>query len=130
MPLSHVLTVYLISFLLVFLPSFGLAKMFQKAGVAQWKAYVPFYNTWEMHRLTGIKKHWFFWQFIPVVGWFITLWIFVEFVKLFGKFSLLEHAAAVFVPFFYFPYIGYNKDDRFLGREVVIKHKKSAARSS
>ena len=33
MPLSHILIVYLISFLIVFLPSFGLAKMFQKAGV-------------------------------------------------------------------------------------------------
>ena len=42
MPLYHVFIVYLISVLIVFLPSFGAAKMFQKAGVAQWKAFVPF----------------------------------------------------------------------------------------
>jgi len=118
----------LISLLLVLLPAPGLSAMFKKAGIDSWKAWIPFYNTWEMHKATGLRKHWFFWQFIPVVGWFITMWIFVEFVKLFGKFKLWEHAATVFVPFFYFPYVGYNKDDRFLGREVVKKHRKSAAR--
>src|SRR5436190_15936033 len=68
MPLSHILVVYLISVLIVFLPSFGLAKMFQKAGVPQWKAYVPFYNTWVMQDLAKRPKHWVFWQLIPVVG--------------------------------------------------------------
>src|SRR3982751_165674 len=104
MPPYHILIVYLISVLLVFLPSFGLAKMFQKAGVAQWKAFVPFYNTWVMQELAQRPRHWVFWQFIPVVGWFITPGIFIEFVKLFGRFGLGEHIlAALFAPF-YFPY--------------------------
>ncbi|RYG01900.1 MAG: signal peptidase I [Chitinophagaceae bacterium] len=118
----------LISLLLLLLPAPGIALMFKKAGIPSWKAWVPFYNTWEMHKATGLSKHWFYWQFIPVVGWFITLWIYVEWVKLFGKFNLWEHAATVFVPFLYFPYVGANKDDRFLGRDVVKKHKKGAAR--
>ncbi|GAA4754686.1 S26 family signal peptidase [Flavisolibacter ginsenosidimutans] len=124
MPLSHVLTVYLISFLLVFLPSFGLAKMFQKAGVEQWKAYVPFYNTWVMQDLAKRPKHWVFWQLIPVVGWFITPGIFIEWVKLFGKFSLGDHTlAALFAPF-YFPYLGYDAKTRFIGPEGVKRYQK------
>src|SRR5689334_13143728 len=107
MPLSHILTVYFISFLLVFLPSFGLAKLFQKAGVPAWKAYVPFYNTWVMQELAKRPKHWVFWQAIPVVGWFITPGIFIEFVKLFGRFSFGDHAAAALLAPLYFPYIGY-----------------------
>ena len=99
MSFSDLSVLVLISLLLVLLPAPGLAAMFKKAGIPSWKAWIPFYNTWEMHKATGLRKHWFFWQFIPVVGWFITLWIFVEWVKLFGKFKLWEHAATVFVPF-------------------------------
>ncbi|MCU7551515.1 signal peptidase I [Chitinophagaceae bacterium LB-8] len=128
MPFSHILTVYLISFLLVFLPSFGIAKMFQKAGVAQWKAYVPFYNTWVMQELARRPTHWVFWQFIPVVGWFITPGIFIEFVKVFGRFSFIDHTlAALFAPF-YFPYLGTSKMVRYIGTEGVKHYRKPAWR--
>jgi len=45
MPISHLLIVYLIGTLIVLLPAPGFAKLFAKAGVAPWKAYIPFYNT-------------------------------------------------------------------------------------
>jgi signal peptidase I len=124
MPLSHVLTVYLISLLLVFLPSFGLAKMFQKAGVEQWKAYVPFYNTWVMQDLAKRPKHWVFWQLIPVVGWFITPGIFIEFVKLFGRFTFWEHTLAALFAMFYFPYLGYSPKIKYVGPEGALRYKK------
>src|SRR5215204_4350667 len=124
MPSYHLFIVYLISFLIVFLPSFGLAKMFQKAGVAQWKAFVPFYNTWVMQELAQRPKHWVFWQFIPVVGWFISPGIFIEFVKLYGRFTFWEHAlAALFAPF-YFPYLGYSDKIRYIGPEGARRYKK------
>ena len=124
MPFSHILTVYLISILIVLLPSFGLAKMFQKAGVASWKAYIPFYNTWVMQELAKRPKHWVFWQFIPVVGWFISPGIFIEFVKLFGRFTFGEHTlAALFAPF-YFPYLGYSDKVRYIGVEGAKHYKK------
>jgi signal peptidase I len=126
---SHdIMVLIIISLLLVVLPSPGLYKMFQKAGIPAWKAFVPFLNTWEMLNAAHLRRHWFFWQFIPVGGWFITLWIFIEFVKLFGKFKLYQHALTAFVPFLYFPYIGFNKRDRYLGLETVKKHRKSTAR--
>ena len=126
---SNDLTVLiLISVLIVLLPAPGLYKMFQKAGMPAWKAWVPFLNTWEIVQVAGLRKHWFFWQFIPVAGWFISIWFLIEFVKLFGKFKLYEHALTVFVPFLYFPYIGYNDKDRFIGREAARKHRKSVTR--
>lgn len=118
----------LISLLLVILPAPGLYKMFEKAGIPSWKAWVPFLNIWEIVKITRLKKHWFYWQFIPIAGWFITVWLLVEFTKLFGKFSLPDHAAAVFLPFIYFPYLGYSKKEKYLGPEVVKKHKKTAVR--
>ncbi len=128
MPLSQLLIIYLIGTLIVFLPSFGLAKLFQKAGIPSWKAFVPFYNTWEMQKLANRPKHWVFWQFIPVVGWFISPGIFIEFVKLFGKYSLKDHTLAALAAPLYFPYIGYNEKTKYLGSAQVLKHKKSSAR--
>jgi len=124
MPLQHLLIVYLISTLIVFLPSFGLAKLFEKAGAPAWKAYVPFYNTWVMQDLVQRPKHWVFWQFIPVVGWFISPGIFIEFAKAFGRFSLGEHILAALLAPFYFPWLAYKKAPPFIGREGVKKYKK------
>jgi len=128
MPLQHLLIIYLIQVLLVFLPSFGLARLFQKAGVESWKAFIPFYNTWIMETLAQRPRHWVFWQFIPVVGWFITPGILIEFVKLFGKFSIGAHTLAALLAPLYFPYIAYYEDVKYLGPDAVKKHKKSTGR--
>jgi signal peptidase I len=128
MPLSHLLIVYLISILIVFLPSFGLAPLFEKAGVPKWKAYVPFYNTWVMQELTNRPKHWVFWQLIPVVGWFISPGIFIEFAKAFGQFSLGQHTAAALAAPLYFPWLAYKKKPVFIGPAGVKKYKKKGWR--
>lgn len=128
MTAHDIFVLILISLLLVILPAPGLYKMFEKAGIPSWKAWVPFLNIWEIVKAAKLKKHWFYWQFIPIAGWFITIWLLIEFVKLFGKFSLLQHALVVFVPFIYFPYLGYSKDEKYFGPEIVKKHKKSATR--
>jgi len=128
MTAHQVFVLVLIQLIILLLPAVGLAKMFEKAGVDGWKAFVPFYNTWVMQKLAQRPEHWVFWQLIPVAGWFISMGIFIEFVKTFGKFRLYEHALSALLPVVYFPYVGYNKDDRFLGPGVVIKHKKTTAR--
>ena len=106
----------------------GLYGMFKKAGIAPWKALVPFYNTWCMVEIMQLKKYWFFLQLIPVAGQFITIWICIKFVEHFGRFNFWHHAATVFLPFIYFPYLGYSKSERFAGTAVVKNYKKSGAR--
>ncbi|MBS1601403.1 MAG: S26 family signal peptidase [Bacteroidetes bacterium] len=81
-----------------------------------------------MLELARRPKHWVFWQLIPVVGWFISLGIFVEFVKTFGKYRLWEHAMASLLPLIYFPMIGFDPKVKFLGADQVRKHKKGTAR--
>ena len=126
--LNDLLIIYLIQFLLVFLPSFGLAKMFKKANVPERIAWIPFQNTWQILVTANRPRHWFYWQFIPVVGWFITMGIYIEWVKCFGKFGLLQHAAAALLPFIYFPIVGNDPKDKFVGPEAVKRHKKSTTR--
>jgi signal peptidase I len=128
MPLAHFLIVYLVSILLVLLPAFGVAKLFTKAGVESWKAFVPFYNTWIMQQLSGRPTHWVFWQFIPVIGWFITPGIFIEFAKVFGRFSLVEHVAAALVAPIYFPWLSAQSSFQYVGKEALLQHRKPAWR--
>ena len=45
---NDILVLIIISLLLVLLPAPGLYKMFQKAGIPAWKAFVPYLNTWEI----------------------------------------------------------------------------------
>ena len=126
---SHqLLVLVLIQVIILLLPSIGAAKLFEKAGVRGWKAFVPFYNTWVMLQLAERPKHWVFWQIIPVVGWFISMGIFVEFVKVFGKFKLWEHAMAALLPLIYFPLIGFDPKVKYTGAAPVRKHKKGTAR--
>src|SRR5260221_4665860 len=117
-----------ISLIIVLLPAIGLYKMFEKAGIAPWKALVPFYNTWVMLESSKKPKWWFFAQFVPVAGWFFSLLILIEFVKCFGKYKFYQHFATAFFAFAYFIYIGNNKKDRFIGPERVKLYKKSVLR--
>lgn len=106
----------------------GLYGMFKKAGIDPVKAFIPYYNTWLMVKKLQVKPIWFWLQFIPVVGQFITISLTIDFVKQFGRFSLLDHAAAVFLPFAYLPYLGYSKDIKYIGHDAAHKHKKTVVR--
>ena len=106
----------------------GIYGMFKKAGIEGTKAFIPFYNTWFMVEKCNINKLWFWLQFIPIAGQFITIWITIIFVMHFGKFTVLQHTAAVFLPFVYLPYLGFSKDVKWGGPEIVKHYKKSASR--
>ncbi len=106
----------------------GMYGMFKKAGIAPWKALIPFYNTWCIVNKTNIRKIWFWLQFIPIAGQFITIWITIIFVMHFGRFSLLSHMATVFFPFIYFPYLGFSAKEKYAGHEVVKRYQKGATR--
>jgi signal peptidase I len=106
----------------------GVYGMFKKAGIESWKAFIPFYNMWCIVEKTKLKKVWFWLQFIPIAGQFITIWILIIFVMHFGQFNFLQHAALVFLPFIYLPYVGFSKDIRWGGEEVMKRYKKSAGR--
>lgn len=106
----------------------GLYGCFKKAGIEPWKALIPIINSWWMLDKMQIKKMWFWLQFIPIAGQFITIWILIKFVEHFGRFSLLHHAAAVFLPFIYFPYLGFSKNEKWGGVEAMNRYRKSGIR--
>ena len=106
----------------------GMYGMFKKAGVAPWKAFIPFYNTWIICELCGIHKVWFWLQFIPFAGQFITIWMTIIFVMHFGKFGLIDHALTAILPFIYLPYVGFSDKVRYIGAEGIKHYKKGTVR--
>lgn len=106
----------------------GMYGMFQKAGITPWKALIPFYNTWLLVEKIEIKKYWFWLQLIPVAGQFITIWITIIFVMQFKRFNVIHHTAAIFLPFIYFPYLGFSRDEKYYGPSVMASYKKPASR--
>jgi signal peptidase I len=128
MSAHQVLVLVAIQLAILLLPAYGLAKLFVKAGVPGWKAFIPFYNTRVMLQLGQRPMHWLYWQVIPIVGWFVSMGIFAEFVKLFGKFKLYEHALAALLPVIYFVYLGSDPAVKYSGPDPVRRYKKSTAR--
>jgi signal peptidase I len=126
--MHQVAVLTLIQLLILLLPSPGAYRLFGKAAVPGWKAFVPLYNTWIMLALAGRPKHWIFWQLVPVAGWFISMGIYIEFVKAFGKFLLYEHALAALVPVIYFVLLGWDPAVVYKGREALRAHRKSKTR--
>lgn len=128
MALVHLLVIFSVSLLMMLLPAPGLAKLFVKAGEKGWKAYVPFYNTFVMIKIAKRPQHWFYWQFIPILGWFVTLGIYIEFARVYGKFAFWEHSLIVLTLGAWFNVIGFSEQTRFSGAEAVKLYRKSPTR--
>ncbi len=106
----------------------GMFGMFKKAGMNPMFALIPFYNTWLIAEKCEIKKTWFWIQLIPIAGQFVTIWITLIFVMHFKRFNIIHHSLATFLPFLYFPYIGWNKEDKWYGKDVVVAYRKTPTR--
>ncbi len=123
---------YIISIILLLVFGAGLYKMFEKAGEAGWKAIVPGLNVYTWIQLTGRPIWWLFLLIVPIVGIFIFAYMLIDMVKSFGKFGFWQHALAIIVPFFYYPFIGFQEEEKYLGKAVEISKenpiKKSAIR--
>ncbi|MFW5705912.1 MAG: DUF5684 domain-containing protein, partial [Bacteroidota bacterium] len=55
----------------IFFPAL-MVKVFEKAGIEQWKAFVPMLNYWEWNRLNGKPIWWFLLLFVPFINIFMV----------------------------------------------------------
>lgn len=121
-------TLVIILILYFLLSHIGFYLMFQKAGIAGWKALVPFYGTFLIIKLINKPIWWFIIYYIPFVGFVVWMGIITEFLKQFGIFSYWEHFLGVVFAPFYLTYVGMNSNYKYLGPEVVEEYKKSRGR--
>ena len=122
--------------LLIILPYVGLWKLFEKAGRPGWEGVVPLYNIYMMIKLSGRPMWWFVMILIPGLNFLVMIGITVDFVKSYGKFRLIDHIAAVALPFIFLPKWGFDKDTKYIGQSASpefrekfkVALKKTAAR--
>lgn len=85
-------------------------RIFKKAGVPYWQAWVPFLNTWKMLELGGQQGFWAILTVIPVVNIISVIFILIAMYyigKKLGKddaFILL----AIFVPIVWYPWLAFD----------------------
>ena len=78
-------------------------KLFEKAGIAGWKALVPGLAAAEWCKMIGRKPWYALWFLFPVVNIFIYAGMVIDMVRSFGKHSFWQSALAVIyapIPFF------------------------------
>ena len=87
-----------------------------------------------MLKLSGRPAWWLLLMFIPGVDLLVAIGIIIDFVKSYGKFKLREQAAAVLLPFIYFPKWGFDAETKYWGpaasAEFKEKHKSLLKKSS
>ncbi|MFL5763127.1 MAG: S26 family signal peptidase [Bacteroidia bacterium] len=121
-------TSYLLLLIFSITTMIGLFKLFPLAGQDGWKAFVPFYNfiVW----LKVIHKPWW-WIFLiitPGVNFLMMAIMYLLTAKCFNKRTAQEKAIAFFFGFLYLPYLGFQKDTKYVGPEDITKRKPSIAR--
>ena len=90
--------------LLIFGGSF---KLFSLAGVASWKALIPFYNIIKHLDIINRPRWWIVLVFIPVINLLMIPVIWVEFIKTFNHNSKLDRILVIVTLGFYIYYISY-----------------------
>lgn len=65
---GFIMTMIVMAVIIYVINAIFLGKIFKKAGVESWIAWVPFYNTWKMLEIGGQKGAYIFFVLIPFVG--------------------------------------------------------------
>lgn len=99
--------------------SFLLSRIFKKAGIETWKAWVPIYNNWLILELGGQKGYWAVLALIPFVNIVSAVFMIIAMYHIsvnFGKdgaFVLL----AIFLPLVWFIWLAFD-DSTWKGARV------------
>jgi len=94
----------------------GTYGIFKKMGVAApWKAFVPVLCSLEWQKIIDRPSWWTWMTFIPGVNLFYIASQLTDMSSAFRRHSFGEHfVAVVFAPFF-FPYIGFSANEKYIG---------------
>ncbi len=103
----------------------GLMKIFEKAGHAGWKAFIPFYNAYIWVEIIEKPKWWLLFAFMPFINVFMWFLFTVETAKTFNKNLLWEQGLAAVFPYAYLPYLGFSKDEKYQKKADRPPFKKS-----
>lgn len=88
-----------------------LMKIFKKAGVKPWIAWVPFYNNWKLLEIGGQQGFWAVLAIIPIVSIASAIFVYISMFNIGkklgkgGEFILW----GIFLPYVWFPWLAFDK---------------------
>lgn len=105
------LFIFIVMVLAYVISSLILSRIFKKAGVEQWIAWVPFYNSWKILELGDQQGFWAVLAIIPVVNIVAAVFMYIAMYNIglkFGKkgwFVLL----AIFIPIVWLAWLAFDR---------------------
>lgn len=112
----------------ILLSLIGLHKLFEKAGVPAWKAFIPFYNIVVAFQLTKQPRWWVVLFIFPGVN-LLMFWVLLNgLARAFGKTTTSDIAKVIFVFFIFVPKMAFDPNVKYIDPSTVEKKKKSVAR--
>lgn len=103
-------------FLVLVLASFfGLSKLFTKAGLESWKAWIPVYNFYVLAKLLGKPSWWCLIMIVPGVNILMYGVYGFNVARAFNKPSNQDLLFASILPYIFFVKIGFDDTAKFVG---------------
>ena len=102
---------YILLFLMIIIYFASLWKIFEKNGRKSWESFVPIYNIFIWLKIIKKPWWWVFFFFIPFVNLIVTVGCNVETARLFGKYTPKDTLLMVLLPWYYIPYLAFDKSN-------------------
>jgi len=93
-------------------------KIFTKAGKPGWAAIIPFYNIWVLVEVCGKSPVWFVLMLIPCVNFIVSILLYVELAKVFGK-GAGYAIGLILLPFIFLPILAFG-DAQYQGASPAM----------
>lgn len=115
-----------LAFLILVLTSFfGLSKLFSKAGLDAWKAFIPVYNFYLLSKLLGKPGWWCFIMLVPGVNILMYGVYGFNVARAFNKPDNQDLLFASILPYIYFVKLGFDETSKFVGLDRFKKEPSS-----
>ncbi len=125
MGIADTIGTYIILSPLLLLIGIGQWKLFEKAGEAGWKGFIPIYSTYTLMKLSGRPGWWVIWLFLPLVNIVVTIGVYIDFIKSYGKYTLRDKIAGLLLPYIFLPKWGFDSNITYWGPSATTTFKQS-----
>lgn len=75
--LAAIFGAFLVFALIYAVSAYLMSRIFKKANIPEWKAWVPFYGQWKLLELGGQQGFWVILTFIPIVQYVAIVFMFI-----------------------------------------------------
>lgn len=104
----------------------GLYFFFKKMGIEPWKAFIPFVNKLELIKLTGQKKSFIVWFFIPGANIIAAVSILSELLDAHRIYDFKSHYLGILGGSVFFPYLFWKREPspKYFGPQGEVEGEK------